>query len=333
MAGPTNKFSALDHRQPFPSAEVNRTGPGWSLDQRVERADATSHFHVEPVELPPPEPLPVPPTEAEPRERLRDALDAQAIADTALASAMSAHARAERHRQSCVVAVASYSTIEDEAAEATADDLRGGEPRPLPRELVYRMGEEACGQLGLRSAEKALAKLTEELEAARGAADTAARAVRAAEAAVLGITAAQFAYRHLTLLAEAAAVVEVLHSYDKAVTGSGATLPGVVAAVLRQHGGDGFVRPSDTSQWKAAAERLRADPLGAEVVVDIAAAVERRIHAAALLNMPRIPVRTVTVHARYLGPLGSSEPRFEPSPPDPELAPVQDDGDLHLTDP
>lgn len=84
------------------------------------------------------------------------------------------------------------------------------------------------------------------------------------------------------------AIVTSLHGLDHATTGSGVMLPGVVFGLLHQHGGDGFGR-HDGTEWIAAAKRLHADPLGAEVAIDTREKGARRVVETARLVAARMP--------------------------------------------
>ena len=92
------------------------------------------------------------------------------------------------------------------------------------------------------------------------AAEQAAREVNRCAVNVLSHRAAAIADEYTELLRQAALRMVTLHAFDHFSANSGAPLPGKVSSLLLAEGTAALARQRDTSSWRAARERLLADP-------------------------------------------------------------------------
>jgi hypothetical protein len=193
------------------------------------------------------------------RERLAAALEAQHIAETALADAEAAHARAQRHVERAGCDLDRYADLDAAMTEATVSMLRNDDGELRERDdLMGRMVERERSRVAYAAAGSAVDLLGKELAIARGKAAEAAVAADRLIVAILGFAAAGLAASHAGLLAEAAKIAEVLHAYNHFSANRSTSMPASVRHVLGNDTAT-LARQRDKRMWIAAA-RLRNDP-------------------------------------------------------------------------
>jgi hypothetical protein len=304
---PETSWDKIDHRAQFERAEINRTGPGWSDTSRTERLDHTLNLPFEPV--PPVERLPpgVRPSDAELRQQLQIALDAQKIADDNLQRAGAVHERAEHHLQKCQRRFAEFATLDDEIAETTLEALRcdAGRLSPdLSEEMERRLIERERARTEMAAADHAAKVLLAERAEASASAGDAAKATGRVVCAVLSSTAQGIAVSFYAAMQEAERCVRSLAAFDMYAGIQGGVLPGLVRGVLLSEPRDMRVPASalgnmSLDAWRRAGDALRADPHAALISMDDL-----------LPPPPPRPPMMVTfattapnpAHARFLGP-------------------------------
>jgi hypothetical protein len=122
------------------------------------------------------------------------------VAEETLSRAQSVHERAEHHREKCTRRLAEYATLDAEVVEHKVLALKcdvGRMDVDLPDALRRRIADRDLARTDLSTAESAAAVFLAEMAQASAAAGDAAKAVRAADAAVLGITTLMLADRHI----------------------------------------------------------------------------------------------------------------------------------------
>jgi hypothetical protein len=215
-------------------------------------------------------PAPPAPTEAALREVLTQCIAAKSFADANLQRAQETSDRAAKHAERCRGGLASFTGLDDEITAAAVEALRGGEGRPrhdFNDELRRRAASRDVAKADADAATRAEQVLARDLEQTKADAPAAAKAARTAAVAVAGVAAARKAERHDELVAEAARIREGLAGFDRAATGSGATIPHGVLRVLRDpRNSINLMREIDASAWQAVIDRLLTDP---EVQVEI----------------------------------------------------------------
>jgi hypothetical protein len=275
---PETKWERLDHRQPFERAEINRVGPGWNqYDLRTDRQDQSLNLPFESLPPAEPQPLPARPSDAELRQQLQIALDAQKIVEQTLSRAEAAHERAVHHVEKCQRRLAEYATLASELVEHKVTALKCDVGRldvDLPDGLRRRIADRDLSRSDLQAAEDAAAFLTKELAQAASEAGDAAKAVAALSCAVLNSTAEGIAVHYFASLREAERCVKTLTAFDMYSTGRGGTLPGLVLEVLMGEPKDLRVPASalagvSTDAWRRAGDTLKADPAAVLAMDDL----------------------------------------------------------------
>jgi hypothetical protein len=258
-------------------ATVNKVGDGWGIEaSHAVAVDPVLHLplHDPRIPAPLPEPPPAPaPTEAEHRAALVEAKAAQQRADAALAKAVEAHGRALALVETCKQTLAGYASQDFDRLAATLTSLRDDDGGLTLPALDDRLIRRETAKLDLEDAEAAAETLLHELTLAREQADAAARRVNMAVMSVLSIAVAdRIADQHADLLRQAAALMDTLLAFDRFSAGSGVRLSGKVSTLVLSQGTALLARLRDTSSWRAAAEKLLADPMAEISADDIATA-------------------------------------------------------------
>jgi hypothetical protein len=305
---PETSWEKVDHRQPFPRAEVSHVGPGWDDTSRTERVDQTSHFPFDP--LPPVErlPLPVRPSDAELRQQLQHALDAQRNVDENLRRAEDARGRAEHLLQKCQQRLAEFATLDAEVIEHKVTALKCDVDVDLSDGLRRRIADRDLARTDLHATEEATSILRVDLAQAAAAAGDAAKAVEALKCSVLNTQAEGIAVRFHASMREAERCVRALAAFDMFIAGRGGVLPGLVRGVLLAEPKDMRVPASalggvSVDAWQRAGDALKAD-------------VQATVSMDDLLPPPPPPPMTFTLNvtppnpaqARFLGPLTDAQP-------------------------
>jgi hypothetical protein len=260
---PTNDFAGLDPHVSIDRAEVNRVGEGWAHSDRVERPDYTLHLPFDKV---PPQPPITPqpqPTQAEVREQLGRAIEAQRAAGETLERAEAAHERTEAHLAKCQQRAAQYAGLDQAIAAATIEALRcdAGRLSPdLTEEHELAIDDRARASAELAAAETALATFRAEHAEASAAYGNAAKAADALIARVLAHIAEAIAIEHEGLLERAKMLRGVMVGFDRFATPYHVPIPPTLGRVYGGTDRQAFARQVDASMWRDAADRLRADP-------------------------------------------------------------------------
>jgi hypothetical protein len=252
-----NLLANLDPRTALARAEVRHVGPGWDLPSRA--ASGVNIAFDTPPGPQPSSPSAPQPTEAELRDRLREAVERQSKAADAAEKAHTAHERAMVHVAKCRQALAGHIALDQEIAEHTLASLKEDVDPKLPDDLAAKLIARDRAKTDLLAAEGALAALTRELAQASQTAGDAAKEVDILVTKVLAFTAEAIAGDHARLLAEAAARRKALHAYDRIATARKVGLPFAVQHALNASDVDGFRSP-DLTPWQQAERELHADP-------------------------------------------------------------------------
>jgi hypothetical protein len=265
---PESDFSRLN-----PHSGVDRVGgidDRSSIDlSRTVRHDQTLHLPLSMhtggpgvlVRAPAPiTPTPPAPGEAERRSELKAALDAQVIAQAALAQAEATHMRAREHAQRCRATLESFGNLDSDLKADLLDQLRSGQRDVTSsRELRDRVGARAQIELDYVLATETEHTCASELTQATTAATAADTEVHKAVARVAGFHAVAVAVEREALLAQAQELLIAMHAFDFWCTRHGVTVPAPVLSQLRDGGLNLAARP-DQGAWVALGERLLADP-------------------------------------------------------------------------
>ena len=222
------------------------------------------HGELDPAPETPP---PLPPTEAELRERLREAITTYCAVDGAEQQAAAGAQLAAAHVEACHARLSTFASLDSEVDACLIGQLREAERIELPDELRARSLQRQEARDALAAAERAHTTLQRELTAARAQATKARQTADAAAAVVLGIEAERLAQRHAALLAEADRVVDAL-GFGRAVAGTHVALPESVSGILVGHQRRLASAGIDTGTWEEAHAALLVDP-DAEVSIEL----------------------------------------------------------------
>lgn len=295
MAGPTNRFDALDPRAPLAQPSIRHVGDGWeNPGMLVEKADRALNLALDqrvPGELPeavePPTPPKPSPTML--RDRLAEAITTRQETDAAAARAQGDCDRAELHADRCRRRLAEHDDLDDAITAATVEQLRdAGRAVELGGDLRARISARDDARIELQGAERAAEQLRREFVTAGQEATNAARTVDTFVTAILAGEAEALAYRHLELLAEAAAIRASLLAANHALANRGVQLAWPVLQVLG-HDISELARLQDVTPWHRAAAALRADPRAA-ITIDLPAPRPVMSPRPAAPVMPRLMV-------------------------------------------
>lgn len=223
------------------------------------------HGELDPA---PDTPPPLPPTEAELRQRLREAITTYCAVDGAELQAAAAAQRAAEHVEACHTRLSTFASLDSEVDACLIGQLREAGRIELPDELRARSLQRQEARDALAAAEHAHTTLQRELTAARAQTTKARQTADAAAAEVLGIEAERLAQRHAELVAEADRVVDALIGFDRAVAGTHVALPGSVSGILLGHQRRLASAGIDTGTWEDAHAALLVDP-DAEVSIEL----------------------------------------------------------------
>jgi hypothetical protein len=252
-----------------PRAEITKVGPGWGIEgTHAVAADTRLHLPFDRLPAPAPEPPRAPaPTEAEHREQLALARNAQQVADAALAKAIETHDRALKLVEERRAAFVSYATLDDDRLLETLNSLRDDDGVVTLPATDERLIRRETARLDLEAAMQAEAALLAERAVLATAAGNAAREADRLATCVLGHKADAFADRHDWHLRQAGLCKEVLYEFDRFSAGSRTPLSGKVVSILLADGRAALTRIRDTSSWRAARDALLADPY-AEISIE-----------------------------------------------------------------
>jgi hypothetical protein len=257
-----------------PQAAVAKVGPGWGVEgAHAVASDTKLHLPFDRLPAPAPEPPRAPtPTELEHRQALAAAIEVRKTADAALAKAIETHDRALKLVEERKATFVSYATLDDDRLLETLNSLRDDDGVVTLPATDERLIRRETARLDLEAAMQAEAALLAERGVLASAAGNTAREADRLAHCVLGHIADAFADAHNWHLQQADLCRKPLFDFDQFSANSGATLSGKVQAILMADGmSAALVRIRDTSAWRAARDRLLADPM-AEVSIAHAAA-------------------------------------------------------------
>jgi hypothetical protein len=266
---PETKFEGVMRA---PQAVVAKVGGGWAVEgAHAVASDPVLHLPLHDPRIPQPAPQPPPappPTEAEHRAALADALERQRQADEAVTQASAAHERAMALVAQRRTELAAFASLDDDRFARTLDSLRDDNGFGTTPNEDERLAKREIAKVKLDEAERAEATLMAERAVMAQAAGNAAREVNRLAVSVLCCVADGIADEHAALLREAAVRKSLLFSFDQFAANSGARLSGKVATLVLSDGQAALARLRDTSQWRAAKQRLLEDPM-AEISISI----------------------------------------------------------------
>ena len=264
MAEAESDWGKLDHRAPLARAAVSMPAPDLDGVHQTINSDPVTYGPLTNPDAPnehgwspPADPIP---TELELRGKLVEALEAQRECDAKLTEAQAASDRAARHLDRCGNALRSFDNLDNAIAEATIEQLISDAARvELPDALSDRIGERDRARATHVAALRASEVLAADLVAARGKAAEAASKVDRLICGILNFEAARVAAEHAAFIERAAAIAEMLFSYNHFSANKGIVMPPSVRRVL---GSDvpTLARQRDKSVWLNAADVLRNNP-------------------------------------------------------------------------